>query len=187
MDLSGFFRIKDWKTDKGTTHDYIDAYYNGVFTPVKNEKLEILEIGIHRGASIELWSHFFPNANIIGLDNEDLGYQPTLGQRENDRWIIVRICDAYADEWVNRFDNNRFDFIIDDGPHTLDSQLLAIKKYLPKVKPGGKLIIEDIQSITDLNQLTIAASETDNEWQVFDMRGNKGRYDDIILEITKTK
>ena len=110
MNLTELFNSKDWNTDKGTTHDYINGYYNHTFSPFKDQKIELLEIGIHKGASIELWSHFFSKGNIIGLDNEDLNYVPTL---QNDgRNIIIRICDAYNDDWVNRFDNDRFDFII---------------------------------------------------------------------------
>ena len=185
MQLSKTFDLLKVQSDKGTTHDYINGYYDAEFSPRQNDAIQLLEIGIHKGASMELWSHFFPNGGIIGLDNEDLGYEPSLGQNHNKRWIIVRICDAYADEWVNRFANDRFDWIIDDGPHTVESQLLAIKKYLPKVKPGGKLIIEDIQSELNLLELVGAADETGMEYNVFDLRKNKGRYDDIILEIIK--
>ena len=39
---------------------------------------------------------------------------------------------------------NNFDFIIDDGPHTLKSQIKAILYYFPKLKKNGYLIIEDI-------------------------------------------
>ena len=40
-----------------------------------------------------------------------------------------------------------FDIIIDDGPHSLQSQKDALRLYLPKLKPNGILIIEDIQSL----------------------------------------
>jgi hypothetical protein len=181
MTLKELFETFETKSDKGTTHDYINGYYDSVFTPLKNEKIELLEIGIAWGASIELWSHFFTNGNILGLDVDNLNYIPTL---KNAKTII---CNAYSDEQINKFEDNRFDFIIDDGPHTLESQILSIKKYLPKLKFGGKLIIEDIQSINDLNQLIIEASNADMDWKVFDLRDNKGRYDDIIIEITRAK
>jgi hypothetical protein len=125
-----------------------------------------------------LWNSFFTNAKIVGLDNEDFNVK----QEDNN---LIKICDAYSDEMVNFFDEEQFDFIIDDGPHTLKSQLTTIKKYLSKVKPGGKLIIEDIQSELDLLELVGAADETGMEYNVFDLRKNKGRYDDVILEIIK--
>jgi 23S rRNA U2552 (ribose-2'-O)-methylase RlmE/FtsJ len=181
MNLKEFFEISKNQSDKGSTHDYINGYYDTVFSPLKNEKIELLEIGVHGGWSMELWSQFFTNGNIIGLDIESYQYVPTLKN------VKIKICDAYSDVIVSEFENNRFDFIIDDGPHTLQSQILTIQKYLPKLKIGGKLIIEDIQSIHDLNNLIIECDNTGMPWQVFDLRQNKGRYDDIIIEITKTK
>jgi hypothetical protein len=179
MELSKFYQLQVYQSDKGTLHDYIDAYYNSIFTPLKDEKIELLEIGVASGGSIELWAQFFANGNITGLDNREYGYVPVL---EN---INIKICDAYSDEVVNQFIDNTFDFIIDDGPHTLESQIFFIQKYLPKVKSGGRLIIEDIQTVSDLDILKVEASNTNMDWKVFDLRNNKGRYDDIIIEIIK--
>jgi hypothetical protein len=176
MNLIETFNQLEIKTDKGTTHDYLNGYYNNAFTPYKDKEINLLEIGIHKGASLILWNSFFTNAKIVGLDNEDWNVK----QQEN---TIIKICNAYSDEIVNFFDNEQFDFIIDDGPHTLQSQLTAIKKYLPKVKKGGKLIIEDIQSELDLLELVGEVSNL--QYEIFDLRNNKGRYDDIILQITK--
>ena len=39
---------------------------------------------------------------------------------------------------------NNFDIIIDDGPHSLESQLKFIDLYYPKTNLGGVVIIEDI-------------------------------------------
>jgi hypothetical protein len=94
--------------------------------------------------------------------------------------------DGYSDETLALFENNYFDYIIDDGPHTLQSQKDAIVKWLPKIKSGGKLIIEDIQKIEHILELeNVIDKEIASEWKTFDMRNNKGRYDDIIFEVTK--
>jgi hypothetical protein len=178
MNLIETFNQLNIQTDKGTTHDYLNGYYNQLFTPYKDKRIAILEIGIHKGASLVLWNNFFTDAKIVGLDNEDWN----VTEWEN---TIVKICDAYSDEIINFFSDEQFDFIIDDGPHTLESQLTTIKRYLPKVKKGGKLIIEDIQSDSDLLELIGLASDTGLDFDVFDLRNNKGRYDDIILQITK--
>jgi hypothetical protein len=178
MNLIETFNQLDIKTDKGTTHDYLNGYYNNAFTPYKDKRINLLEIGIHKGASLILWNSFFTNAKIVGLDNEDWNVK----EEDNN---LIKICDAYSDEIVNFFNDEQFDFIIDDGPHTVESQLTTIKKYLPKVKTGGKLIIEDIQSESDLLELVGAASDLNLQFDVFDLRNNKGRYDDIILQITK--
>jgi len=178
MNLIETFNQLQIQSDKGTTHDYLNGYYNQAFTPYKNTPIKLLEIGIHKGASLVLWNSFFTNAKIVGLDNEDWN----VIEEEN---TIIKICDAYSDDIINFFSDEEFDFIIDDGPHTLKSQLITIQKYLPKVKKGGKLIIEDIQSDLDLLELVGVASDADLQFDIFDLRNNKGRYDDIILQITK--
>lgn len=95
------------------------------------------------------------------------------------------MADAYSDEYVNKFLNDYFDYIIDDGPHTLQSQLSFIDLYYPKIKKGGKLIIEDIQSNSDLNAIEERLQELKYKYKIFDLTANKGRYDDILIEITK--
>ena len=44
-------------------------------------------------------------------------------------------------------DVSKFDIIIDDGPHTLESHLCFLDLYLPKLNSGGVAIIEDIDNI----------------------------------------
>lgn len=186
MTLKEFFESMVLKSDKGTTHDYIVSYYDGEFTNKRNENLQILEIGIHAGLSLKLWKDWFINSNITAIDpckevNILQEIVDEVNQREN---VKIIKDDAYSQNILNMFEDGSLDYIIDDGPHTLQSQIYSIKHWLKKVKPGGKLIIEDIQSISDLNRLVLEANETDMKWEVYDMRNNKGRYDDIILEIT---
>ena len=44
--------------------------YEKYFAPLKNSKINILEIGIENGDSLRIWREYFPNANIIGIDIE---------------------------------------------------------------------------------------------------------------------
>ena len=99
--------------------------------------------------------------------------------------------DAYSNKVANQFEDNYFDYIIDDGPHTFDSHKLCIEKWLPKLKKGGKCIIEDVYYLSEesapLTGLQLI-SLLDNELyssRFFDFRTFKGRGDDIIFEITK--
>ena len=49
------------------SHGYTDIYFS-YFEKLKNEKLNILEIGVADGKSVRAWSEFFSNSNIIGID-----------------------------------------------------------------------------------------------------------------------
>jgi hypothetical protein len=178
MNLSEVFLSMENKTDKGTIHDYIDGYYSNEFTPKKDYNLNILEIGVNRGYSVELWRAFFSQILIVGLDN----IKEYDEQYPN---VLYRITDAYTESELEFYEDGIFDYIIDDGPHTVESQLFSINHYYNKLKPVGKLIIEDIQTDNDLRTLVSRCKELNYEHKVFDLRLNKGRYDDIILEITK--
>lgn len=166
------------KTDKGTTHDYIDYYYDDVFTPYKETPIKLLEIGFFEGKSAKLWRNYFINGEIWVIDVYEKSNNSIDGV--NHLWV-----DGYVQETLDMFENNTFDFIIDDGPHTLDSQLFFVKNWYSKLKIGGKLIIEDIQSSDDLNSLINLMSELNYNYKIYDLVSNKNRYDDIIIDITK--
>jgi len=178
--LSEFYKSFPIISDKGTLHDYIDSYYSNEFTPKKDAEIRLLEIGIYRGASTALFRNFFTNAHIYAFENnlEKGGVFDLDG-------VTIHWQDGYSDESVGLYENDYFDYIIDDGPHTLESQILAVKKWGVKIKPDGKLIIEDIQSQSDLRAILKAVEDEGLKAKVFDMRDNKRRYDDIIIEITK--
>jgi len=181
--FSQFYQSIEPKSDKGTLHDYIDGYYSEEFTDKKLEKLSILEIGVRRGDSLNLLSKWFINSEIIGIDNGSEMNQSNIDFVNGLPNVKLFLENAYADSIINKFEDNSFDYIIDDGPHTLQTQIISIQKWLKKVKPAGKLIIEDIQSIIELNNLVLEASDAELLWEVYDMRDSKGRYDDIILVI----
>ena len=85
------------------------------------------------------------------------------------------------------FDDNSIDYLIDDGPHTFESQCYVITNWLSKVKPGGKIIIEDVQEYERFEKFEtlIKDNNLNVSTKIFDSRERKGRYDDLIFEITK--
>jgi hypothetical protein len=179
MTLEDLYNEQEDKSDKGTVHDYIVGYYSKEFSDKRNEKIKLMEIGVHRGPSIVLWKYWFIDSEIVGVDNEDI-YDC---ERIYDKLIID---DAYTDQFINSFSDGYFDYIIDDGPHTLESQIISATKWIHKIKPGGKLIIEDIQSIEWVSSLQDSLDKSIvSDYKVFDLRNNKNRYDDIIFEVTK--
>ena len=76
--------------------------------------------------------------------------------------------------------------ILDDGPHTLESMRKCIKLYSPLLADDGILIIEDVQSIDWLQILKNDTPEALKKYvNVYDLRNNKNRYDDIVFTINK--
>lgn len=169
-------------TDKDTCHSYATHFYNDKFLKFKNKKINLCEVGIYYGASLFLWDRYFEDATILGIDRE---YNVIDQYVESNSDRITHIFhDAYDPNFVNCISN--FDIIIDDGPHTLESQKLFIKYYFPKLNDGGILIIEDVQDVSWFEELI---NETPEEYRnnisCIDLRHIKGRYDDLLFVITK--
>jgi hypothetical protein len=182
--LEQFYIDSESKSDKGAGHTYIQKYYSDEFSPHKNKPLNILEIGYWKGDSLKLWHDFFPNAVIHVVENNNS--KGGLPQGISERSIIYN-QDAYNKAFVDSLPDNFFDYVIDDGPHTLISQKQVTGLYLPKIKSGGKLIIEDIQNeYKDIAEIIASCpKKVIDVIKVFDLRHIIGRYDDIIIEITK--
>ena len=80
----------------------------------------------------------------------------------------------------------KFDFLIDDGPHSLISQEKFVELYSPLLNENGILIIEDVQDISWLENLKNKTPEHLQKYiKTYDLRKNKGRYDDIVFTIDK--
>lgn len=175
-------------SDKGNVHTYVQGYYSKEFVLPQSKK-NILEIGIMHGGSMMLWHEYFRGATIVGMDvaEDSLEYfekNKKEMELECDR-VTTHILDAYTEEALNLYKDNHFDYIIDDGPHSLPSQQYAVKHYLRKVRPGGKLIIEDVQDEKWFQHLRDAA-DPDLVAGTREIKLNiKHRYDDMIFEITR--
>lgn len=172
----------NYYTDKNTVHSYLPVYQK-LFgnKDVKN----ILEIGVQRGGSIKLWSDYFPNAHVFGIDLSDELICLGIKNKEN---ISLFFEDAYSKSMVDKLQNIRFDVIIDDGNHTLDSMKKAIELYLPILKDDGILIIEDLRDVKWFEDLESVTPKKDKKYiKKFDLRKNKNRWDDILFVIDRSR
>jgi cephalosporin hydroxylase len=168
------------RTDKNTFHSYLPLYEE-LLCRKRFTARNVLEVGICFGGSIKMWNDYFSNACVYSLDI--LHYEKIWDELKDQERIRIIIADAY-DKYVidSCFKNKKFDFILDDGPHTLISQLKFLELYSPLLEYDGILIIEDIQ---DINYLEIFKANTPDNLKpfikTFDLRKNKGRYDDIVF------
>jgi demethylmacrocin O-methyltransferase len=165
-------------TDKNTRHNYIDGFYEKEFKKYQEkENISILEIGIANGASLYLWAKYFKNAKITGIDIED---------RIVEQWKLDNIKYIFEDGYKETFVKNIgfYDIIIDDGPHTLESQLFSLKYYLPKVNKGGIFIIEDVAGHEALNILyEKTPEEFKNKSRFVDLTASMNRFDNMLYII----
>jgi hypothetical protein len=134
-----------------------------------NEKINILEIGMgnypSNGNSMRLWLEFFPNAKITVLDMYPINFNCNF---EFDRSrVTMHVADQSSEEELRRFtdglEGGKFDFIIDDGSHQANHQILSLYTLFPSVlKDNGVYFIEDIHDSEFINHLPALYSNLNN-------------------------
>lgn len=112
--------------------DYFVDAYTTLFAPLRDKPITLVEIGIDRGGSLELWRKYFPMAEIIGIDIEDKEEVPGVRIIKGDQLDP----ETYASIGT-------VDILIDDGGHTVEQQLGTLEMLYPKLRAGGLYVIED--------------------------------------------
>lgn len=171
-------------TDKNSYHSYVDVYEK-LFREKQLTTKNILEIGIERGGSLKLWNDYFVNATIYGLD---INEAPLFLSRY--KRIKTIKCDAYSLTSVDYFikNNIKFDIIIDDGPHTLESMIYVIEKYTKLLNTNGILVIEHVKEIEWCDKLYEKVPSNLRQFSYhIDRRHIKFTLDDILFIIENKK
>jgi len=180
--------VDNSRTDKNTLHSYLPLYQK-LLESKKETAKNVLEVGIYLGGSIKLWSDFFTNAKVYGLDimNIDNVWE---GIKNKENIILYTSTNAYDDNFfIANFlhKNIKCDFMLDDGPHSLESMKQFIKLYSQIMTDDGILIIEDVQSWDWIDILKKEVPDHLKDFiKIYDLRPNKNRYDDIVFTIDKS-
>lgn len=162
--------------DKGTLHSYIEIYEKYMN---KTNKIDILEIGVQKGHSIRMWQDYFTDSNVYGLD-------VTLSNVIFDKLENVFVCDATDESAVNNtLKDIKLDYIVDDGSHLIEHQIKSFDILWPRIKPGGKYFIEDVNGDEAIKAITDHLVSLGLEFTLIDHRHIKGRYDDIVIFVEK--
>ena len=180
--------VDNSRTDKNTLHSYLPLYQKLLINKKETAK-NVLEIGIYHGGSIKLWNDFFKNATVYGLDIIHMN-DVWEGIKNKEKIILHTSTDAYNKDFFTTHllnKNIKFDFMLDDGPHTLESMKQFIKLYSQIMTDDGILIIEDVQHVQWANELVMEVPKELRKFiKIYDLRRNKKRYDDLVFTIDKT-
>ena len=126
-----------YDTDKGRSKfTYI---YEQLFCDSKEDVEKILEIGVNRGGSLELWRDYFQNATVYGID---INHKALRAISERIKVSMVNQSNKAELEEFAR--GKHFNIIIDDGSHVVSHQILSFETLWPHVSNGGYYIIEDV-------------------------------------------
>lgn len=172
-------------TDKHFLHSYIDNIYEPILELMGPPKA-ILEIGIFRGGSLALWKTAFKECKVLGIDIDVSNINhPKALQLIKEKKIEILQADAYSETFILN-QTWKFDLIIDDGPHTIESQITSLK-FSEHLAPLGTLIIEDIDfRHNNFNMLVEALSRLEGfQVQLVNLVLKKGRFDDVVAVVTQ--
>jgi hypothetical protein len=160
----------NYPSDKDTSHNYLPVYQEE-FTEIQNIKM--LELGVCYGGSLILWNGFFIDSEIHGIDNAKYTDDPIPG---------IMHWGNYEDLHTN-FENNYFDYIVNDSMHYAKEQIEAFNLYYSKVKSGGKFFMEDIPDMDNVAE--IVKTLDGHIFKVYNMNASSDSQDSIILVVYK--
>lgn len=148
-------------TDKWGKHHYTPMYYE-MLKDRRNEKGYVVELGIAEGASLKMWNDFFPNAGILGLDNDINRVKrfSDLTDIEVDEWprISGDQCDQSSIESLQRIAETgllKETFLfVDDGSHKPEDQINTCLILLPSLPESCVYVIEDVADLGILGPLS---------------------------------
>ena len=103
----------------------------------------MLEIGVYKGGSLDLWRRYFgANATIFGIDiNSDCA---NFANAPNQVRIGSQADPVFLEKTIEEMGVP--DVILDDGSHVAEHQLASFRYLWPQLKPGGLYIIEDLHT-----------------------------------------
>jgi hypothetical protein len=116
--------------------------YDPILAPWVNKKIKLLELGVRKGGSLQLWRDYFPRATIVGID---LRLPENFAPGERIQLFEGNQADtAFLSEVAIRTAPEGFDIIIDDASHIGELTRTAFWYLFDhRLKPGGLYAIED--------------------------------------------
>jgi|688.fasta_scaffold24714_6 hypothetical protein len=158
MDVLSQLAIK-YNTDK-FSHGFTKLYDN-LLHKYKDDKFNLLEIGVFYGSSIKMWHEYFQNSNIYAADNyigingngnhfstPDKFIKEISNNKDYNRIEIVYLDQSKEEELIKyskycKENNIKFKVILDDGSHLMKDQQITFFHLFDNLENGGMFIIED--------------------------------------------
>jgi hypothetical protein len=130
-DMADFFG-----SDKGSLKHNYTPVYEAHLAKLKSEPVNLLEIGVACGASLKMWSRYFPYGRITGVDIRPECAALCSGYPN----VSIKIADATKERMFGDWD-----VIIDDGSHVAGHIVKTFLLNWPWLKSGGLYFVEDLR------------------------------------------
>lgn len=121
---------------------YFDIYERH-FGHLVGKKINVMEIGVYQGGSLQMWQHYFGRqATLHGVD-----ILPQVKSLEEEG-VHIHIGDQESRAFWHalRPQLPMLDVIIDDGGHTMAQQRVSFEEMYGKLAPNGIYLIEDLHT-----------------------------------------
>lgn len=117
--------------------------YDTFFKKYVGSNVKMLEIGVYKGGSVQMWKEYFgKEATIVGIDIDENCRE---FEEENIHICIGSQADREFLEDVSK-QWGPFDIVLDDGSHMMDHQIITFETLFPMLKEGGIFVCEDCHS-----------------------------------------
>lgn len=123
-------------------HHYL-ACYDRHFSRFRGKPVRVLEFGIDRGGSLQLWkSYFGEQATVYGIDNRE-----ECRAAAEDR-IVPYIGSQTDVPFLERVvaEMGGLDVVIDDGCHIGAEQIVTFQTLYPHMSADGVYLLEDMHT-----------------------------------------
>jgi hypothetical protein len=117
--------------------------YERHFARFRGKQVNVVEIGVYKGGSLQMWKHYFGlEARIFGVDID-----PECLAFAEDR-IEVSIGSQEDREFLRSLSRRipSIDVLIDDGGHTMRQQITTFEELFPHVAADGVYLCEDLHT-----------------------------------------
>ena len=200
--------FKKYNCDKSTNGHHYVTEYESHLAPLKNEPINILEIGVWKGESTSAFHEYLPNAQIYGVDiftRVPVKDIPIL-KKDRVHWLEADSTSPNVYEKIKEnWPDVKFDVIVDDGLHTPEANKKTFENFIDFLKDDGVYYVEDawpldIMTSEELTHYWIVKYSNDyNMMQMLpflnciekynvkriDLRKKSGKPDSYIFKITK--
>ena len=126
-------------SDKWTI--YLDKY-DKKLNPYQKHQVKLFEIGILNGGSLEIFSKYFFNAELILGCDIDPKCRELHYDQSNIKTIIGDVNENKIKDEIIKY--SKFDIILDDGSHNSNDVVRTFCNYFNHLKDEGLFIIEDL-------------------------------------------
>ena len=123
--------------------DHYFEIYDRHFKKYKDKDVVLLEVGVSRGGSLQMWSDYFgEGSKFYGIDID-----PRCKEFENENTKIF-IGSQSDRKFLGYVKDNipPVDILIDDGGHYMNQQIILFEELFGYVKKNGVYLCEDTHS-----------------------------------------